>query len=57
MFLLSGKARAQHPDHMPDLNFKKAKREVKKGGLKGLFGGDFHPIERLSQTTCKTEFS
>lgn len=35
--LLSGKARAQHPDHMPDMNFKKAKREVKKGGQKGLF--------------------
>ncbi|MGL4398388.1 MAG: DNA methyltransferase [Luteolibacter sp.] len=25
--LLSGKARAEHPDHKPDLNFKKAKRE------------------------------
>lgn len=35
--LLTGKARAQHPDYKPDLNFKKAKREVKKGGQKGLF--------------------
>ncbi|MBK6408417.1 MAG: restriction endonuclease [Flavobacteriales bacterium] len=35
--LLSRKARAQHPDYKPDLNFKKAKREVKKGGQKGLF--------------------
>ena len=25
--LLSGKARAEHPDHAPDLNFKKAKTE------------------------------
>ncbi len=29
--LLAGQLRAEHPDHMPDLNFKKAKREVKKG--------------------------
>lgn len=29
--LLSGKARAEHPDKKPDMNFKKAKREVKKG--------------------------
>ena len=26
--LLSGKQRAEHPDHQPDLNFKKAKREA-----------------------------
>ena len=26
--LLSGKARAEHPDHKPDLNFKKAKQEA-----------------------------
>lgn len=26
--LLSGKARAEHPDHQPDLNFKKAKQEA-----------------------------
>jgi site-specific DNA-methyltransferase (adenine-specific) len=26
--LLSGKQRAEHPDHAPDLNFKKAKAEV-----------------------------
>ena len=25
--LLSGKQRAEHPDHQPDLNFKKAKAE------------------------------
>ncbi len=25
--LLSGKQRAKHPDHQPDLNFKKAKAE------------------------------
>ena len=25
--LLSGKLRAEHPDHQPDLNFKKAKAE------------------------------
>lgn len=35
--LLTGTTRAQHPDYKPDLNFKKAKREVKKGGQKGLF--------------------
>lgn len=29
--LLDGKARAEHPDQRPDVNFKKAKREVKKG--------------------------
>lgn len=26
--LLSGKHRAEHPDHAPDLNFKKAKAEA-----------------------------
>jgi site-specific DNA-methyltransferase (adenine-specific) len=26
--LLSGKQRAEHPDHQPDLNFKKAKAEA-----------------------------
>ena len=26
--LLSGQARAEHPDHKPDLNFKKAKKEA-----------------------------
>ena len=26
--LLSGKQRAEHPDHAPDLNFKKAKAEA-----------------------------
>ena len=26
--LLSGKARAEHPDHLPDMNFKKAKQEA-----------------------------
>lgn len=26
--LLSGKQRAEHPDHQPDLNFKKAKAET-----------------------------
>ncbi|MBK6755169.1 MAG: hypothetical protein IPG69_16670 [Flavobacteriales bacterium] len=30
--LLSGKQRAEHPDHMPDLNFKKAKKEAGKKG-------------------------
>lgn len=35
--LLSGKLRADHPNQMPDLNFKKAKREVKKTGQEGLF--------------------
>lgn len=29
--LLNGKSRAEHPDQRPDVNFKKAKREVKKG--------------------------
>ena len=27
--LLSGKQRAEHPDHVPDLNFKKAKAEAR----------------------------
>lgn len=35
--LLAHTQRAEHPDHMLDLNFKKAKREVGKGGQKGLF--------------------
>lgn len=26
--LLSGKLRAEHPDHQPDLNFKKARQEA-----------------------------
>jgi hypothetical protein len=26
--LLSGKQRAEHPDHQPDMNFKKAKAEA-----------------------------
>jgi len=35
--LLSGKQRAEHPDHMPDLNFKKAKKEAGKKGQEKLF--------------------
>jgi site-specific DNA-methyltransferase (adenine-specific) len=28
--LMSSKARAEHPDYTPDVNFKKARREMKK---------------------------
>lgn len=35
--LLSGQLRAEHPDHMPELNFKKAKKEPPKKGQSGLF--------------------
>ena len=35
--LLSGKQRAEHPDYVPDLNFKKAKREKSKQANKELF--------------------
>lgn len=35
--LLSGKQRAEHPDQMPDLNFKKAKKETGKKGQEKLF--------------------
>jgi len=35
--LMSGRARAEHPDHQPDLNFKKAKKEVGKKGQEKLF--------------------
>lgn len=35
--LLSGKARAEHPDQRPDVNFKKAKRETGKKGQEKLF--------------------
>jgi len=35
--LLHGQHRAEHPDHMPDLNFKKAQKEKKGGKQTGLF--------------------
>ena len=35
--LLNGAQRAEHPDQMPDLNFKKAKKEVRKGGQEKMF--------------------
>ncbi|MBK9174768.1 MAG: restriction endonuclease [Flavobacteriales bacterium] len=35
--LLDGKARAEHPDQRPDVNFKKAKREEGKKGQEKLF--------------------
>ncbi len=35
--LLSGQQRAEHPDHVKNVNFKKAKREPKKQAQKGLF--------------------
>jgi hypothetical protein len=35
--LLSGKQRAEHPDQVPDLNFKKAKKEAEKKGQEKLF--------------------
>lgn len=35
--LLSGKKRAEHPDQQPDVNFKKAKREMGKKGQEKLF--------------------
>lgn len=35
--LLSGKQRANHPDQVPDLNFKKAKKETGKKGQEKLF--------------------
>lgn len=35
--LLSGKQRAEHPDQVPDLNFKKAKKEAPRKGQEKLF--------------------
>jgi DNA modification methylase len=35
--LLHGQHRPEHPDHMPDLNFKKAQKEKKGGKQTGLF--------------------
>jgi hypothetical protein len=36
--LLDGTQRAEHPDYIPDVNFKKAKREQSKQKNKELFG-------------------
>ena len=40
--LLSGTQRAEHPDYVPDVNFKKARREKPKDG-KGLFDAEHAP--------------